>query len=349
MSYLVPSTRNFAIVGIAIAAVVALLIALGADTQTGKRTSGTFREASGDSSPAASVAEPGVPAAKRQGEAALATDTAAVAEGGGTTESKSPDATGGTVLTTSPPADLGVKIIQNASLQLRVKRGTLDDQLAEVQVIASTAGGYVVSSSLNRTVDGDPKLATMTIRVPARRFGSAMKELKGLGSIRGMDVTTEDVTQEYVDVKSRLRHDRAVEGRLLSLLAKSTIVNEALAVQARLDTVQEQIEVSQGRLNYLDQLTQLSTITITLRERARPGESSDDDGVTFGTGDAFKEAGERFMERINNGIVRLGGALPGLLLLAALGLVGYRIWRRRRPAAEMAERGASVPHGERAE
>ena len=344
MSALVSSRRSIRYAGIAAVSVIALLalIMLQPPVQQSTRDSKSADHTTGGSS---SISDDRDRSAKKvdavTDEEPVATTTAPVnADTSGAGESDSLSAPGkakqamatGSIApgTASPPAELGVKIIQNATIQLMVKKGRIDEQSAEITLIASSMGGYVVSSSLSGRSNGNHSTGTITIRVPGKKFGAAVKDLRALGTVRSMDVSSEDVTQEFVDVKSRLRHDRAVESRLLALLARTKTVSEALAVQAQLDTVQEQIEVSQGRLNYLDQLTELSTITIALREKGAARQHHTSGGVEWGMRDAFTTGAQRFVTRINNGIISLGGSLPVLLLIGGASLIGRSYWRKRR-------------------
>jgi hypothetical protein len=221
------------------------------------------------------------------------------------------------------------RIIRSAGIELRVKRGHFEDSWGDAQAVAGAFGGYIAAASRSGAAGGT-RLGTITMRVPTGKFDAAVERLRDLGAtkVERLDISSEDVTQEYVDTKSRLRHDRAVEARLLALLAETDGVSEVLAVQARLDQVQEQIEVSRGRLQYLDKLTALSTISVTLRAPASAREDAgDDDGSVLG--DAWTDARERFAENVASAIVWAGGALPTLLVLAALAVAARVAWRRR--------------------
>jgi hypothetical protein len=224
-----------------------------------------------------------------------------------------------------PPA-LDAKIVRTASLELDIRRGRFEAAWGDVQAVATAHGGYILAAT--RSGAGDTaRTGSITMRVPSERFEDAIERLRGVedATVERLDVASQDVTQEYVDVRSRLRHDRAVEGRLLALLAEAEGVSEVLAVQARLDTVQQQIEVARGRLQYLDKLTELSTITIALRAPA----TADRDERTAGPlGEAFEQARERFVANVAAVVVWLGGALPALVMLAVAGVVARVAWRR---------------------
>lgn len=225
--------------------------------------------------------------------------------------------------------ELDAKIIRTGSLQLKVKRGTFEDAWGDAQSVAGSFGGYVLTASRSGAGKG-PRYGTITMRVPSGRFDAALDRLRDTShaKVERLDVSSQDVSQEYVDTKSRLRHDRAVEGRLLALLARTETVSEVLAVQARLDQVQEQIEVSKGRIAYLDKMTAMSTIELTLREpgaHSTPKQAQERSTLAR----SFDDAVERFVGNIGAAMVWFGGALPVLAAIAFAAFVGRRWWRRR--------------------
>lgn len=221
---------------------------------------------------------------------------------------------------------LDARIVRTAAIELDVKRGGFEDAWGEAQAIATATGGYVLSAS--RSGAGDSRrVGTITMRVPTGKFETALERLRKTdgAKVGRLDVNSQDVTQEYVDTSSRLRHDRAVERRLVALLAEAEGVSEVLAVQNRLDAVQEQIEVARGRLNYLDKLTAMSTIQVTIAAPAK-GSTSTKEREQGTLAEAFEDARERFVENVAGAVVWFGGALPALLALGVFALVARLAW-----------------------
>ncbi len=240
------------------------------------------------------------------------------------------------------PPELEAKIVRSANIELRVKRAGFEDAWGDAQAVATTHGGYIVAAS--RSGAGtDARVGTITMRVPTKRFDAAVDSLRTVSGakVRRLDVASQDVTQEFVDVRSRLRHDRAVEARLLALLSQTKGVSEVLAVQAQLDQVQEQIELSKGRLGYLEKMTSMSTIEVTITAPAKAGADHDDVKPSV-LSESLDDAKERFEANVAGAIVWLGGALPTLLLLGALGLAGRVIWRRTRREAPVQDRESEL-------
>ena len=228
---------------------------------------------------------------------------------------------------TSAPA-VEPKLVRTATIAMRVDDGKFDAVWDSIRRVGDGAKVTVVDAS--RSDRGDSgSLGTMTLRVPSAQLDAIVDDLRGVAHVKvdRLDVSSDDVSDEYVDTTSRLRHDRAVERRLVTLLADTKNVGEVLAVQARLDNVQEQIEISAGRIAYLDTVTSTSTITVSLRERTA-GSNTDDDKDPSALGAAFGDARERFVGNIADAIVWTGGALPILLLLAVIAIAGRIAWRR---------------------
>jgi hypothetical protein len=152
-------------------------------------------------------------------------------------------------------------VIKTADLSLEVN----DVRVAEAAVrrLATQLGGYVVRVESNGT---DEQLTTrITFRVPAERFDDALTGVQGLAQkIVGRTISGDDVTEEFVDLESRLRNLEATRDRLLTFLDKATRVEDALSVNTSLSEIQGQIEQIRGRMQYLKQSAALSTITVFL-------------------------------------------------------------------------------------
>lgn len=230
-----------------------------------------------------------------------------------------------------PVAELqgaGPKVIQTATLGIVVDEGGFDDAVREARAVAARLGGFVVSSHTERLDEDVPRRGTLVVRVPGERYAPAMDALGRLGRIELESEQGEDVTQEFVDLESRRRHLEAVEGQLLELLEKAQTVQAALAVQAQLNQTQLELEQVRGRLRYLEDQTDLATITLELREPDREEEEAGGWGIV----DAWKTGADAFLAVVRWTVVALAAIAP-LLLLAALGWLAARVVRRRRAAA----------------
>jgi len=152
-------------------------------------------------------------------------------------------------------------IIKDAELELLV--ADTDAALDSVTLIAGEYGGYLVSS--HTWLEGEYKYATVRMGVPSAEFENVLRRLRGLALEVSNEVASgEDVTDQYVDLQSRLTNLEATRDRIREFLDKAENVEEALQVNEQLSQVEGQIEEIQGQMNYLSDRSAYSTITLQL-------------------------------------------------------------------------------------
>ena len=150
-------------------------------------------------------------------------------------------------------------IVHTARMSLVVEEVAVT--LDRIGGIAHSLGGWVVNSDRTSRNNG-----SIAIRVPAQSLEEAFTELDALAlKVEARSVTSQDVTDQYVDNQSRLSSLLATEERLLSFLDQADKVEDALAVQNELSNLQLQIEETRGRLNFLEQTAAYSLIDVSLR------------------------------------------------------------------------------------
>jgi len=156
-------------------------------------------------------------------------------------------------------------IIKNAELCLLV--ADTDVAIDRVTQIAADTGGYIISSRAwyEQWYDQNYRYATITLAVPVDQFEWAMRRLRSL-ALRVEDETAsgQDVTDEYVDLQSRLDNLKATRSRIRTFLDEANEVEEALEVNRELAAIEGQIEQVQGRMNYLFDRAAYSTITVQI-------------------------------------------------------------------------------------
>ncbi len=152
-------------------------------------------------------------------------------------------------------------VIKNANLSLQVKDVRTSE--AAVTALATQLQGYVVQVQTSGT-EGNVS-SSITFRVPADKFDQALTSLQEMAeAVFSRTVTGDDVTEEFVDLESRLRNLEATRTRLLALMDRADAVEDALSVSTALTDIQGQIEQIQGRMQYLQQSAALSTVTVSL-------------------------------------------------------------------------------------
>ena len=150
-------------------------------------------------------------------------------------------------------------IVHTATLSLVIEN--VARAVDGVTMVADRFGGWVVSSQRQSRHSG-----AISIRVPAQSLDVAIREIEALAlETEANQISSQDVTEEFVDSQSRLESLRATEQRLLSFLDQAVDVEEALKVESELGALQLRIEEIQGRLNYLSEVAAYSLINVNLR------------------------------------------------------------------------------------
>ncbi len=152
-------------------------------------------------------------------------------------------------------------VIRTASLDLIVP--DTEKALADIQAMARELGGYVVSVEAYQYQEG--RQATVTFRVPSDALDTALQRLRAMATtVRRESVSGQDVTDQYVDLQSRLRHLEAKEKQLLEFLDRAEDTEAVLAVYEHLSQTQAEIEQVKGRMQYLENQAALATVTVSL-------------------------------------------------------------------------------------
>jgi PKD repeat protein len=141
----------------------------------------------------------------------------------------------------------------------------INDTLASIAQMAESYGGYVVSS--NSWKDGERIYGSISIRVPADSYDTASASISQMAvEVTSQSTSSQDVTEEYVDLGARLSTFQATEQQLLAIMAKAEKIEDILAVQAQLTSIRSQIEQIKGRMQYLEKTSATSLITISLSQ-----------------------------------------------------------------------------------
>jgi hypothetical protein len=152
-------------------------------------------------------------------------------------------------------------VIKSGWLNLVVK--DVLDVAKKIAKFAEENGGWVVSSNISE--QGKVPSGSITVRVPAEKFDEAKEYFRGLAvRVAEESVQAQDITEEYVDLRSRLKNLEAAETQLLELMKRSGTINDILQVQRELTNVRGQIEQIKGRMQYLEQSVKMSSITVNL-------------------------------------------------------------------------------------
>jgi len=155
-------------------------------------------------------------------------------------------------------------IIHTAHLQIQVK--DFNQTQLNIESKVKEFGGYIVESDIYR--ENDQQLSGhMTVRIPEKHFQTFLTYTEEeAAEVLSRNVSGQDVTEQYVDLESRLKSKRAVEERLLAFMEDAKKTEDLLKISKDLATVQEDIEVIVGKMKYLENQSAYSTIEISMHE-----------------------------------------------------------------------------------
>ena len=152
-------------------------------------------------------------------------------------------------------------IIRTGNMSITV--ADTEETIEQISSLVNAMGGWVVSS--NSFQYGSGVRGTLTIRFPAENFSQMGIDIKTLAiEVNNESSSGQDVTDEYVDLASRLKNLEATADRVRAFLDDTENVEEALAVNVELSRLEGEIEVIKGRMKYLSQSAAFSTLTIEL-------------------------------------------------------------------------------------
>lgn len=225
-------------------------------------------------------------------------------------------------------------VIYNANLSLQVKN--YHQVEAMIQSKATELGGYVVESSIYDS--GTEYINGMIIvKIPQTHFQSYIKEAEKLSlKVKEKSVTGNDVTEEFVDLESRLKAKEAVEKRLLTLMEQADKTEDLLKISNDLATVQEEKEQILGRMKYLQNNVDYSTVTIQLEEELVKVDAIKDKESL----NTWQKAKSQFVHTINGMISFLSGVtvfvigLSPIIIPIVIVLIIWIIYRKKRKHQE---------------
>ncbi len=224
--------------------------------------------------------------------------------------------------------DWDKKIIKTATLKLEVKDFAAGNIAAHK--IAKQFGGYIAQEEQNFTNEKSETI--LSIKVPVDKFDDLLNQLPVADAkIIERKITTEDVTAEVVDTKSRLEAKKQMRLKYLEFLKQSKNMEEVLQVQNEINSIQEEIESASGRIQYLSHQALYSTVNLTLYQPLS-GYQADNTTPSF-----LSRIGKSF----KNGAVWIADIFVGLVNIWPLLLVmvtGIFLYKRAKRTKSLSQK-----------
>lgn len=217
----------------------------------------------------------------------------------------------------TPAPSANLKIIKSGRIAIEVD--DLDQISGEISSMVTNSGGYIANTSTYRN-DNSSEI-NLTLRIPADKFDSLVNQISEKGIyLENKQISSRDVTEEFIDVKARLNNKLKLEERLSSLLTTTKNITEILKVETELSRVRAEIESLEGRMRYLSNRVGYSTLYLRL----------------FQIVDNSEGAGSKITDAFVSGFHLIGKILLGLLyiwpllLIAAVIFIILRVRKTRR-------------------
>ncbi len=191
---------------------------------------------------------------------------------------------------TASQIHIDLKIIKTAEVRYKVKE--VKTATKKIKQLARLYNAYI--SDLRFENNKYSHENRFTIKIPKQHFDAMMDSMPIIAEFVDYEnITTKDVTEEFMDIETRLKTKLEVKERYESILRKNAkTVEDILATEEKLGVIQEEIEAAQGKLKYLSNKVAFSTIQIDLYETVDFQEkpetysttffSKSKEGITFG-------------------------------------------------------------------
>ncbi|MCB1251521.1 MAG: DUF4349 domain-containing protein [Acidimicrobiales bacterium] len=221
-------------------------------------------------------------------------------------------------------------VIRTATVTIDVD--ALDPAVASVKAAATDLDGFVFAEE---TALGAHATSTLTLKVAPDDFDPLLERLRPLGTLASQDITTDDVTDQIVDVDARIAAAEESLARSAGLLDKAGTVADLTIADAEVTRRQTELERLRAQKASLERQVALSTVVVTLRSEATvaPAVAEQQDAPRPGFGDGL-DRGVGAVGAIASALAVLAGvALPFLPLAVAAVVIVALLRRRRRPSA----------------
>lgn len=220
------------------------------------------------------------------------------------------------------------KIVCTAKIDLVVDDFAQTQQ--KITALVGEVGGYVATFREDRRY-GDQLAGNWVVRLPAQEFDHFTAQLARLGVPTSREIDAQDVTEQYIDLASRLSNKQRLEERVVKLLdGKTGQIKDVIEVETQLGRIREEVESLEGKLRFLFDRIAMTTVTISAREDRN---YTPPQAPTFAgkASDVFQKS-LTMLQLLAEGLALMLVAVSPWLLLAAvvLGLPLTCLLRKRR-------------------
>lgn len=218
------------------------------------------------------------------------------------------------------------KLILNADLSLETQ--DFEKSAADIEKMTAEAGGYIESSGTYG--DTGSRSANYTLRVPQEKFEQFYAQLGENMHVVSRSRSSEDVTEQYTDIETRLATLQTKHERLLSLLEKADKMEDIISLENALADCEYEIDSLTGSKRHYDDLVGFSTFYINLREVQTLTATADGTGFGAQLAQAAKTGARGLADVVRGTILGVVMFWPAVILLIAGTAAGVILHRRRK-------------------
>lgn len=209
------------------------------------------------------------------------------------------------------PQNIEQKIIKEGNL--RFETSDLAATYSQIQKNVIESGATIQNDTEGK--DYESVFRKLIIRVPSHNFDVFIKSIsKGVVYFDNKEISSQDVTAEYIDIDARLNAKKVLETRYLELLKKANKVSEMLEIEAQLSSIREEIEAKEGQLNYMQNRVTLSTITVEFYKSV-----AEESGATSSYGMKIWTAFKSGFNGLSSLFINLLSIWPFIIILFTVG------------------------------
>ncbi|AWK03587.1 DUF4349 domain-containing protein [Flavobacterium crocinum] len=224
---------------------------------------------------------------------------------------------------TKEKQEIEQKIIKQASL--RFETDNLDNTFNQIKKAITANNGNVFNDTEGKNYDNVSRV--LVIKIPSQNFDRFIDEVsKGVSYFDEKQISAEDVTEQFIDLTSRLKTKKKLEERYLEILKKANKVSEILEIEQQISTIREEIEAKEGQLKYLQSRVSESTITIEFYKTV-----AEKEGVKISYGSKLWTAVKSGFYSLSDFLISLISVWPFVIIFIVLAyFIRKRLKRRKK-------------------
>ncbi|WP_281231375.1 DUF4349 domain-containing protein [Flavobacterium gelatinilyticum] len=218
--------------------------------------------------------------------------------------------------------NISQKIIKEATL--RFETDDLEKSFTQIQKAVSDNKGNILNDSEGK--DYGSVYRNIKVKVPSQNFDNFINAVsKGVSYFERKDISAVDVTEQYIDLNSRLKTKKKLEERYLQILQKAVKISEILEIEKQLSAIREEIEAKEGQLKYLQSRVSESTITIEFYKTI-----AEKEGIKISYGSKIWTAVKSGFFSLSDFLISLISIWPFIIIICVLAYFIRKRFKRKK-------------------